>query len=277
LDDNDKKKRVEKYLNTKQNAARKIMIELKNIYKTFNRKTILKDFNLTVKTGESLVIIGRSGCGKSVSLKHMIGIMRPDSGEVMIDGTDITKVSLRELDAIRMQFGMLFQGAALFDSLSVLENVGFQLFEYTDMSFREIRQRARECLSMVGLQGIEKMKPAALSGGMQKRVALARAIVMKPKIILFDEPTTGVDPITGDIINKLIRHLHDFLKTTSITVTHDMKSAYQIADRIAMLYEKEIIEIGTPEEIRCSKNKIVKQFINGEAEGPITAGAGSRF
>jgi len=273
LDDNNKKIG----LKAKQNAARKIMIELKNICKTFNRKTILKNFNLTVKTGESLVIIGRSGCGKSVSLKHMIGIMRPDSGEVIIDGTDITKVSLRELDAIRMKFGMLFQGAALFDSLSVLENVGFQLFEYTDMSFREIRQRVEECLSMVGLQGIEKMKPAALSGGMQKRVALARAISMKPEIILFDEPTTGVDPITGDIINKLIRHLHDSLKTTSITVTHDMKSAYQIADRIAMLYEKEIIEIGTPEEIRCSKSKIVKQFINGRAEGPITAAAGSRF
>jgi len=253
------------------------MIELKNICKTLNRKTILKDLNLTVKKGESLVIIGRSGCGKSVSLKHMIGVMRPDSGTVLVDGDDITKVSSEELDKIRMKFGMLFQGAALFDSLSVLENVGFQLFECTDMSFGQIKKRVRECLAMVGLQGIENMKPAALSGGMKKRVALARAISMNPKIILFDEPTTGVDPITGDIINKLIRHLHDTLKTTSITVTHDMRSAYRIADRIAMLYEKEIIAIGTPKEIMRSENKTVKQFINGDAEGPITAGVGSRF
>lgn len=253
------------------------MIELKNVCKTFDRKTILKDFNLKVEEGESLVIIGRSGCGKSVSLKHMIGIMRPDSGTILVDGDDLMKVSSDELDKIRMKFGMLFQGAALFDSLSVLENVGFQLFECTDMSFKQIKRRVRDCLRMVGLQGIENMKPAALSGGMKKRVALARAISMNPKIILFDEPTTGVDPITGDVINKLIRHLHDTLKTTSITVTHDMKSAYRIADRIAMLYEKEIIAIGTPKEIMCSENKTVKQFINGDAEGPITAGVGSRF
>ncbi|MBL7073206.1 MAG: ABC transporter ATP-binding protein [Candidatus Omnitrophica bacterium] len=253
------------------------MIELKNVCKTLNKKTILKDLNLTVKRGESLVIIGRSGCGKSVSLKHMIGVMRPDSGTVLVDGDDITKLNSEELDKIRMKFGMLFQGAALFDSLSVLENVGFQLFECTEMSFSQIKRRVRECLRMVGLQGIENMKPAALSGGMKKRVALARAISMNPKIILFDEPTTGVDPITGDMINKLIRHLHNTLKTTSITVTHDMRSAYRIADRIAMLYEKEIIAIGTPAEIMRSENKTVKQFINGDAEGPITAGIGSRF
>ncbi|MFH1552191.1 MAG: ABC transporter ATP-binding protein [Candidatus Omnitrophota bacterium] len=247
------------------------MIELKNIYKSFGNFVVLEDLNLKINTGESLVIIGRSGCGKSVLLKHIIGLMRPDSGSVMIDDTDITKISSKELDQVRMDFGMLFQGAALFDSLSVLQNVGFRLFEYTDLDEEEIKQRVTEYLAMVGLKGIEGTKPAQLSGGMKKRVGLARAISMSPKIILFDEPTTGVDPIMGDIINDLIRYLHDTLKTTSITVTHDMKSAYKIADRIAMLYDKHIIATGTPEEIENSDNSIVRQFVTGSAEGPITS------
>ncbi|MGB2650745.1 MAG: ABC transporter ATP-binding protein [Candidatus Omnitrophota bacterium] len=246
------------------------MIELKNIHKSFGMHKVLEDLNLTIKTGESMVIIGRSGCGKSVLLKHIIGLMRPESGEVIIDGTDITKMSSKELNEMRMKFGMLFQGAALFDSLSVFENVGFQLIEYTDKTTDEIKERVTECLSKVGLHGVEKVKPAQLSGGMKKRVGLARAISMSPSIILFDEPTTGVDPIMGDIINELIRHLHDTLDVTSITVTHDMKSAYKIADRIAMLYDKHIIEIGTPDEIQNSDSSIVKQFITGSAEGPIT-------
>jgi len=246
------------------------MIELKNIYKNFGRRPILEDLNLQIKTGESMVIIGRSGCGKSVSLKHIIGLLRPDSGNVMIDDVDITKIRNKELNRIRMDFGMLFQSGALFDSLSVFENVGFQLIEYTDMSFGDIKKRVAECLERVGLKGIEKAKPAELSGGMKKRVALARAICMSPKIILFDEPTTGVDPIMGDIINDLIRNLHDTLKVTSVTVTHDMKSAYKIADRIAMLYDKHIIAVGTPDEIKKSDNKIVRQFISGNAVGPIT-------
>ncbi|MFH1847120.1 MAG: ABC transporter ATP-binding protein [Candidatus Omnitrophota bacterium] len=246
------------------------MIELKNIYKTFKGQMILKGLNLTVNKGESLVIIGRSGCGKSVTLKHMIGLLRPDSGNVFVEGIDIAELSERELSRMRLKFGMLFQGAALFDSLTVLENVGFQLFEYTDMPLDQIKKRVAECLNLVGLEGIEKVKPAELSGGMKKRVGLARAICMSPKIILFDEPTTGVDPIMGDIINNLIKHLHAALKTTSITVTHDMKSAYKIADRIAVLYDKHIIEVGTPDEIKKSKNEIVHQFISGDAEGPIT-------
>jgi len=207
------------------------MIELKGICKSFNDNVVLENLDLTINKGESMVIIGRSGCGKSVLLKHIIGIMRPEFGSVIIDGTDITRLSGKELDKVRMDFGMLFQGAALFDSLSVLENVGFRLFEYTDMGLEEINRRVAECLNMVGLRGIEGSKPAELSGGMKKRVGLARAISMSPKIILFDEPTTGVDPIMGDIINELIRHLHNTLKTTSVTVTHDMKSAYKIADR----------------------------------------------
>jgi phospholipid/cholesterol/gamma-HCH transport system ATP-binding protein len=246
------------------------MIELKNIHKSFGDNRVLEDLNLTVNTGESIVIIGRSGCGKSVLLKHIIGLMRPESGNVIIDGMDITTVDEKELNKVRLDFGMLFQGAALFDSLSVLENVGFQLFEYTDMPLPNIKKRVTECLGRVGLTGIESAKPAELSGGMKKRVGLARSICMFPKIILFDEPTTGVDPIMGDIINDLIRHLHDILKTTSITVTHDMKSAYKIADRIAMLYDKRIIAIGTPDEIKNSDNEIVKQFVSGNAEGPIT-------
>jgi phospholipid/cholesterol/gamma-HCH transport system ATP-binding protein len=248
------------------------MIELKNIAKTFNGHKVLEGLDLTINTGESMVIIGRSGCGKSVLLKHIIGLMRPDSGEVVIDGTDITRVNSKGMNKIRMNFGMLFQGAALFDSLTVLENVGFQLFEYTNMSLEEIRQRVGECLKLVGLSGIENTKPAELSGGMKKRVGLARAICMSPKIILFDEPTTGLDPIMGDIINDLIRHLHETLGVTSITVTHDMKSAYKIADRIAMLYDKKIIATGTPDEIKNSENGIVRQFINGDANGPIVIG-----
>ena len=250
------------------------MIELKRIYKSFGEHEVLKDLNLTINTGESMVIIGRSGCGKSVSLKHIMGLMRPDSGSVIIDDTDITELDSRGLNRIRMDFGMLFQGAALFDSLNVLENVGFRLFEYTDMSLEDIKQRVAECLKKVGLEGVEHLKPAELSGGMKKRVGLARAISMSPKIILFDEPTTGVDPIMGDIINELIRYLHDTLKVTSITVTHDMKSAYKIADRIAMLYDKHIIETGTPDEIKNSGNPIVRQFISGSAEGPITGETG---
>jgi phospholipid/cholesterol/gamma-HCH transport system ATP-binding protein len=246
------------------------MIELKNVYKSFHGMEVLKDLNLTVKTGESMVIIGRSGCGKSVLLKHIIGLMRPDSGSVVVDGTDITKLTEKELNKLRMDFGMLFQGAALFDSLNVFENVGFRLIEYTDKSLKEIKERVTECLSKVGLENVEHVKPAALSGGMKKRVGLARAVSVNPKIILFDEPTTGVDPIMGDIINELIRHLHDTLDVTSITVTHDMKSAYKIADRIAMLYDKHIIEVGSPEEVKNSRSGIIQQFITGNAKGPIT-------
>ena len=226
--------------------------------------------NLTVKTGESLVIIGRSGCGKSVLLKHIIGLMKPDSGSVLMDGVDITKVSGKEINRIRKKFGMLFQSAALFDSLTVFENVGFQLIEYTNKTQAEIKERVAECLSMVGLKGVERFKPAALSGGMKKRVGLARAICMSPEIILFDEPTTGVDPIMGDIINNLIRGLHEKLRITSITVTHDMKSAYKIADRICMIYNRRLVEIGTPEEVQHSRSDFVRQFVTGNANGPLT-------
>jgi len=246
------------------------MIEIRDVCKSFNGRMVLKDLDLTIKTGESLVIIGRSGCGKSVLLKHIIGLLRPEKGEILIDGQDITKMGSRELYDVRGKFGMLFQGAALFDSLTVFENVGFQLIEYTDKSYEEIKKRVSECLRLVGLHGIERLKPAELSGGMKKRVGLARAICMSPQIILFDEPTTGIDPIMGDIINNLIKYLHHRLKVTSITVTHDMKSAYKIADRICMFYDRKLVEVGTPEEAQKSKNEVVRQFITGRARGPLT-------
>lgn len=247
------------------------MIEIINLCKSFDEHKVLDNLNLTINTGETLVIIGRSGCGKSVLLKHIIGLLKPDFGQVIIDGVDITKLEGKELSEIRSQFGMLFQGAALFDSLTVKENVGFALIEHRKVNDKTISQRVTECLSLVGLKGIEDQKPSELSGGMKKRVGLARAICMNPKIILYDEPTTGVDPIMGDAVNDLIKDLHDKLQVTSIAVTHDMASAYKIATRLAMLYKGKIIENGTPEQIKNTANPIVRQFITGAATGPITA------
>ncbi len=232
---------------------------------------VLRGVNLTIEKGKTFVIIGRSGCGKSVLLKHIIGILKPDKGRILIDGYDITRLDGKRLNELRKKFGILFQGSALFDSLTVEENVAFGLRRHTHLGQEEIRRIVKEKLKMVGLSGIEDLKPAELSGGMKKRVGLARAIAMEPEIVLYDEPTTGVDPIMGDAINGLIVELHDKLKITSIAVTHDMTSAYKIADRIAMLYEGKIIEVGSPEEIKNTKNPVVRQFITGAATGPITA------
>ena len=246
------------------------MIEAKKLTKTFNGRLVLNQLNLTVVKGETLVIIGRSGCGKSVFLKHLIGILKPDNGEILIDGVNVSALSVKQLNYLRLRFGMLFQGSALFDSMTVGENVGFSLTEHTDLSPRAIQERIQESLELVGLKGIEDLKPGELSGGMKKRVALARAICMRPEILLYDEPTTGLDPIMADAINDLIVEMHDKLKMTSIAVTHDMTSAYKIGNRIAMLYEGRIIQSGTPEEIRNTKDPVVKQFITGSAAGPIT-------
>ena len=248
------------------------MIEIINLCKSFGSHVVLDNVNLNIQKGETMVIIGRSGTGKSVLLKHIIGIMKPDSGQVIIDGFDVTKAGEKELNNFRMKFGMLFQGAALFDSLTVGENVGFALYEHTTLSQTQIQKRVKECLAHVGLSGIENLKSAELSGGMRKRVGLARAVCVNPEIIMYDEPTTGVDPIMGDAINDLIVTLHDRLKITSVAVTHDMVSAYKIADRIAMLYKGKIIEVGMPDEIKNTKNPIVKQFVTGAAIGPITEG-----
>lgn len=218
------------------------------------------------------MIIGCSGCGKSVLLKIIVGLLKPNCGQVIIDEQDITRLDAKQLSRLRLRFGMLFQGAGLFDSLTVEENVGFVLREHSEFNWDKsaIAKKVKECLELVGLREVEGLMPAELSGGMKKRVALARAICASPDIMLYDEPTTGVDPIMADVINNLIRQLHDKLQVSSIAVTHDMVSAYKIADRISMLYDGRIIESASPEEIRSSKNPVVQQFITGAGHGPIT-------
>ncbi len=248
------------------------MIEIQKLSKGFNNNLVLDGLNLHVSTGQTCVIIGRSGCGKSVLLKHIVGLLRPDSGRVLVDGKEVAVLGELELTALRAKISMVFQGGALFDSMNVTENVGFGLIEHTHINRKELLARVEESLFLVGLGGIGNLMPSELSGGMKKRVALARAICIRPEIILYDEPTTGVDPITADSINGLIRSLHDKLKVTSFAVTHDMKSAYRIADKIAMLYKGKIILEGTPSEIQRTTDPVVHQFINGLARGPITEG-----
>lgn len=246
------------------------MIEISEVVKNLNGNLVLRGVDLKVDKGSTCVIIGRSGCGKSVLLKHMVGILKPDKGRIIIDGKDLCRLNEKELNALRMKIGLVFQGGALFDSLTVGENVGFGLIEHEHISEEEISARVEESLSLVGLSGIANLMPLDLSGGMKKRVALARALCIKPEIILYDEPTTGVDPITADSINELIKGLHDKLKVTSVVVTHDMRSAYMVGDKLAMLYQGKIIAQGTPEEIQKTDDPIVHQFINGLAHGPIT-------
>lgn len=245
------------------------LIEIQDLYKSFKKNQVLRGVNLTVEKGESLVIIGGSGCGKSVLLKCIVGLIQPDAGKIFIEGEDVTKLKDKYWNRIRKRFGVLFQGAALFDSLTVAENVAFPLKENTSLSQQEIDEIVTRKLHQVGLHDIEDRKPAELSGGMKKRVGLARAIAMEPEIILYDEPTTGLDPIMSDSINNLIIQMREQLQVTSLTITHDMTSAYKIADRIAMLYEGKTIVTGTPTEIKNLDNDIVQQFITGSAHGPI--------
>ena len=245
------------------------MIRMEELYKSFGGKQVLRGLNLYVKKGETMVVIGQSGSGKSVLIKHMIGLMQPDRGKVIIDGVDICCLGLKEFHAIRRKFGMLFQAAALFDSLTVAENVSFGVERYRDNTPKEIAKIVTESLDLVGLRGIENLMPYELSGGMKKRVGLARAIAYRPEIILYDEPSTGIDPIRADAINDLILRMQQELNVTSVVITHDMVSAYKVADRIAMLYDGEIIASGSPRDIQQSSNEIVQQFIHGHAEGPI--------
>lgn len=249
------------------------MIELQNIVKHFGDHLVLDNLNLKVETGETKVIIGRSGCGKSVMLKHIVGLLAPENGKVFVDGQDIWQLDEKRMNQLHMKIGMVFQGGALFDSLSIWENVGFVLREYSTLKEPEIRKRVKEALNLVNLFDVENKMPSELSGGMKKRVAVARALCVRPQIILYDEPTTGLDPITADAINVLIDELHDKLKVTSIVVTHDMRSAYKVADKIAMLYNGKIIAEGTPDEVRYTHDSIVHQFITGAAHGPITGPA----
>jgi len=248
----------------------RFMIKVDDLNKSFGDNYVLRGLDLEITPGESMVVIGGSGSGKSVLIKSIIGLLRPDQGEIYVAGRRITSLNEGDLNELRRKFGMLFQAGALFDSLSVWENVGFGLKQHTRLKDGEIKEIVKEKLHMVGLKDIEDLMPAELSGGMKKRVSLARAITMEPEILLYDEPTTGLDPIMADVINELIIEMRNKLNITSITITHDMVSAYKIADRIAMLYKGRIIEVGTPEEIKGSKNEIVQQFILGKSHGPIT-------
>ena len=246
-----------------------VAIQFQGVSKRLGRKEVLRGLDLDVARGESLAIIGRSGTGKSVLLKHVVGLMRPDGGTVRVNGVDVASLEETELLSLREQMGMLFQGGALFDSMTIGENVGLALREHTPLPDSQVEIVVSEKLALVGLSGSEGSRPSSLSGGMKKRAALARALALNPKIMLYDEPTTGLDPITADVINRLIRRLQDRLKITSIAVTHDMRSAYHIADRIAMLHEGRIHAMGTPDEIQATRDPIVRQFIEGSSEGPL--------
>jgi phospholipid/cholesterol/gamma-HCH transport system ATP-binding protein len=239
------------------------MIEVRHLQKSFGTHKVLDGVNLKIAQGEFVVIIGRSGGGKSVLLKHLIGLVFPDSGEVLIEGESLSGKNERQLIEIRRKFGMLFQSAALFDSLSVAENISFPLRRSRTFSEQQIVDKVNEALEMVELPGIQDKKPSELSGGMRKRVGLARAIVYRPQIILYDEPTTGLDPIVSDSIDQLILRLGARMKVTSIAVTHDMRTARRVGQRIMMLHQGRIHVTGTPDEIFASEDPVVHQFVNG--------------
>ncbi len=246
------------------------MIEIHNLYKAFGSQMILNNLSLTVRRGETKAVIGRSGVGKSVLLKNIVGLVKPDSGSIKINGIEVTDLNEKEYDKLRMEIGMVFQGGALFDSMNVGENVAFVLNEFMNLSRSTVDDRVADALALVGLKDVQHMMPSQLSGGMRKRVSLARVLCMEPQIILYDEPTSEVDPITAAAVNHLIIELRDKLKVTSIVVTHDMNSAFQIADSIAMFYRGQVIADGAPDQIKNSKHPVVQQFITGQAHGPIT-------
>ena len=246
-----------------------IKIRVVNLHKSFGENQTLRGVDLEVQQGESMVVIGGSGSGKTVLIKCIIGLTQPDEGEIYVDGLEITSLNEKRMNEVRKKFGMLFQWGALFDSMTVWENVGFGLRHQRHLKEEEIRKIASEKLALVGLNNVEDLMPSELSGGMKKRVSLARAIAIEPEILLYDEPTTGIDPIMADAINDLMIEMRQKLNVTSIAITHDMKSAYKIADRIAMLFNGKIVEAGSPEEIKNSSSLIVQQFIQGRSDGPI--------
>jgi phospholipid/cholesterol/gamma-HCH transport system ATP-binding protein len=242
------------------------VIRVQGLHKRFGSQPVLRGLDLDIATGEIMVIIGRSGGGKSVLLKHLIGLLRPDAGTVAVDGTDITRLRGGELDRVRERYGVVFQGGALFDSMSVADNVAFPLRERSRLAAAEIRSRVEEKLEQVGLSGMGHKNPAEISGGMRKRVAIARALVTEPEIVFFDEPTTGLDPILVNTIHHLILDLHRKFRFTAVMVSHEIPEIFEIADRVAMLHEGVIVEVGPPEAVRASANPIVQQFIRGEVE-----------
>lgn len=238
------------------------MIEIKNLHKSFNSNKVLQGVNLEIGTGETLVIIGRSGCGKSVLIKHIVGLLYPDEGFVKVEGQRVDELSLNELYMLRRKFGFLFQGSALFDSMTVEENIALPLVESgRNYSRFEIDKKVEEKLELVGMKGVQKLKPAELSGGMKKRVGLARALITDPDYIFYDEPTTGLDPIMSDSIDGLIKELTDKLNATSVVVTHDMYSVKNVANQVAMMHEGKIYFTGTPAELLSSNDRIIKEFI----------------
>ncbi|MHB2155700.1 ABC transporter ATP-binding protein [Calditrichota bacterium GD2] len=245
------------------------MIKIVNLKKSFDDKVVLRGVNLDIYDGEKLVVIGRSGCGKSVLLKHILNLMQPDDGYILIDDVPIKKIRQKDLFFLRKQFGFLFQGAALFDSMTVAENIALPLHEHTNLTDKEIRFKVAEKLEMVGLPGTEKLYPSELSGGMKKRVGLARAIIMDPKYVLYDEPTTGLDPIMAANIDHLINELNEKIKVTSVIVTHDMQSVSRVADRVVMLHMGKIIFNGSLDELYSTDNAVVDQFVHAKMEGPV--------
>ena len=249
--------------------SEKTVLELRGIRKAFGEKVILDDMSLSAHRGETFCIIGPSGCGKSVTLKVVMGLLRPDEGHVLLWGDDVTQLNEQRMASYRRRMGMVFQGGALFDSLSVYENVSFALGSDESLQEEEIRERVARGLTLVGLPGIEEKMPSELSGGMKKRVSLARAVVMKPEILLWDEPTTGLDPVMTSEIDRLILEMQSQLNVTSIVVTHDLKSAYHVGDRIGVHWQGNLVEVASPDEIKNSEKPFVKQFIRGELEGPM--------
>ena len=242
------------------------MIEVRHLQKSFGGQPVLGDISFRIENGESVAIIGRSGCGKSVLLKHLIGLLKPDGGEVLIDGENIVPMDERQLLRVRRKFGMVFQGSALFDSMTVAENVAFGLRRHEHLTEAEIARRVARVLDVVDLPGTENKKPAELSGGMRKRVGLARAVVYEPQIVLYDEPTTGLDPIVSDSIDKLMMHVRDHLKVTTVVVTHDMRTARRVGHRVLMMHDKTIYASGAPDEFFLSQDPVVRQFIDGVAD-----------
>ena len=242
------------------------MIKVVGVRRSFGEQEVLRGLDLEIATGEILVVIGRSGGGKSVLLKHLIGLLRPDSGHIFVDDIDITRLGRNALDRIRERYGVVFQGGALFDSMSVYDNVAFPLREKTRLRTAEIRQRVEEKLAQVGLEGMGAKNPAEISGGMRKRVAIARALVTEPEVVFFDEPTTGLDPILVNTIHHLIVELHRKFRFTAIVVSHEIPEIFQIADRVAMLHDGVIVDSGSPGAIQASPDPIVQQFIRGEVE-----------
>lgn len=245
------------------------MIKLIDVEKSFNGQVVLDRLNLEIPEGKISAVIGPSGEGKSVLIKHMIGLLKPDRGQVLVDGEDISVMGRRRLNQVREKFGMLFQGVALFDSMTVFENVAFPLEEKTRLSREEIRDRVHEALEHVGLRGVDDKYPDELSGGMKKRVGLARALLLNPRIILFDEPTTGLDPIICKAINRLIRDTHAKFGFTAVIVTHEVPEIFSLCHNVAMLLAGKVVAAGTPEEIQRSNDPRVIQFIRGELEGPL--------